>query len=201
MPLLQDTKYQTRNTKAGFTLIELMIAIVIVAVLATIGAVTYSTAQRSARVSKRVQDLKSIQTALELYKTANGFYPLQTAVNTCVDSSAMQTALVPNYMPAIPTDPSQNGTTNCYIYQSNGSAAAPLAPATEYKIKTNGNLQTTGEMTSNDFAQQNNMIDPQQDGSPGDCLISVSGATPGPSGLGGGIKSWALYSGSNACKF
>jgi prepilin-type N-terminal cleavage/methylation domain-containing protein len=51
----------------GFTLVELLIAVTILAILSSIGLVTYSSAQVSGRDSRRKQDLHSIATALSFY--------------------------------------------------------------------------------------------------------------------------------------
>ena len=56
----------------GFTLIELMIAISVVSILATIGIIMFSSTQKSARDAKRKGDLEDIKRALYLAKTANG---------------------------------------------------------------------------------------------------------------------------------
>jgi prepilin-type N-terminal cleavage/methylation domain-containing protein len=69
---------KTNLHKRGFTLIELLVTVVIVAVISTIGFVTYSQAQVFARDAKRKQDLKSVASALELYKTRYGHYPNTT---------------------------------------------------------------------------------------------------------------------------
>ena len=62
-------------SKRGFTLIELLVAISIIAIVSSIGFVSYSQAQKLARDGKRKQDLRAISTALELYKQANKRYP------------------------------------------------------------------------------------------------------------------------------
>lgn len=69
------TLYSLPHTKRGFTLIELLIAISIVAVIASIGFVSYSQAQASARDLRRKNDLQAIATALELYYQTNKRYP------------------------------------------------------------------------------------------------------------------------------
>lgn len=69
-----DLERQTTN-QPGFTLIELMVAISIVAILSTIGMTVYSKAQALARDSKRKEDLKSITIALELYYQKHQKYP------------------------------------------------------------------------------------------------------------------------------
>ncbi len=187
----QKTDDRSQNQKSGFTLIELMVVIAIIAILAAVGLVVYSTAQKNGRVSKRIQDLQSIQTALELFKGANGFYPNVTTAGSfvCLDSLTGVNSLVPNYMPQIPRDPIQSavGGTNCYKYTSDVGGGGPTA--TIYKAKT-----TIGatEMSPSDFAQQPQLVDPDSDGAADDnCVVTPAGGT-----------AWAVYSSTNtACNY
>ena len=59
----------------GFTLIELLVVVAIIGILATVVLGSLSDARAKARDAKRVNQLKSFQTALELYNLDNGFYP------------------------------------------------------------------------------------------------------------------------------
>lgn len=59
----------------GFTLIELMVSISIVAVLMAIGVVSYTQANRSARNARRASDMEQVRAALELYRNENPSYP------------------------------------------------------------------------------------------------------------------------------
>jgi|SRR5579884_3324218 len=91
----------------GFTLIELMVVISIIAIMAAVGLIVYSTAQQNGRDSKRVQDVQEIQKAVEEYYAINNSYP-----NNVVGT--LYSGIIPNalttYFQAnvIPTDP-QNG--------------------------------------------------------------------------------------------
>lgn len=71
------------STRAGFTIVELLIVIVVIAILAAIVVVAYNGIQARANDSRRVQDLKSIVKALEAYKVNTGAYP---AANSTVDT-------------------------------------------------------------------------------------------------------------------
>lgn len=51
----------------GFTILELLVVIGILAVLITAGTVSYSTSQKIARDARRLEDLKNIQNAFEQY--------------------------------------------------------------------------------------------------------------------------------------
>jgi prepilin-type N-terminal cleavage/methylation domain-containing protein len=64
-----------RNTKHGFTLVELLVVIGIIAVLVTVAMASYSTAQRKTRDGRRKADIHAIQVAYEqLYAETGSYY-------------------------------------------------------------------------------------------------------------------------------
>jgi len=67
--------------KLGFTIVELLIVIVVIAILAATSIVAYNGTQQRARDTKRVQDMNSIVKVLEVYKTINGNYPVHNYSN------------------------------------------------------------------------------------------------------------------------
>lgn len=112
--------------KKGFTLIELLVVIAIIAVLSTLSVVSLSSARQKSRDTRRVSDIRQIQTALEMYalNRTDGLYPVTSSANIkgfCLDD----TGLVPTcvgaiFMKKIPSNPSPNGTD--YIYSSDGTS-------------------------------------------------------------------------------
>ena len=118
----------------GFTLMELMIAIAIIAVLSTVGLVIYSKATSKGRDGKRIADLEEVKLALVQYRTVNnGKVCLQDpTTGTCSwrisffhpvygdpgsDPNVSLTAiLLPKYMQKIPHDPLYSGTVQDYAF-------------------------------------------------------------------------------------
>lgn len=89
-----------KNKKNGFTLFELLVSISIIAILTALASVAFSGAQKKARDSRRVQDIKAVQTAAEQYYSQSTFvYPASTDIAdwTTSDSQAI--------LNAFPVDP------------------------------------------------------------------------------------------------
>jgi type II secretion system protein G len=60
----------------GFTLIELLVVVAIIGVLATLVLSSLSNARSRSRDARRLADIRTIQTALEVYYVDNGVYPV-----------------------------------------------------------------------------------------------------------------------------
>lgn len=93
----------------GFTLLELLVVISIIGILVAIAAVSFSTAQKQGRDSRRRQDIKALQNAFEQYNAKNnGVYDLDC-----------DTMLVNNLQGPPPTDPqtgvSYTSTASCTL--------------------------------------------------------------------------------------
>ena len=148
----------------GFTLIELLVTITIISIISAVGFTTYTNAQIAGRDGRRKQDLKALQTALELYYQDNRYYPCspnngnwevstsanfnQLAHNS--DGANPGTAACPgpgvafgtNYINQTPIDPSRNTatpwSTGGYGYKSYYTAAtgAGCTPGQQYILVT-----------------------------------------------------------------
>lgn len=103
--------------KKGFTLIELLVVVAIMGLLSTLAVVALGSARLKARDSKRLSDLKQVQTALELYYTDNNAYPTAATAVTlgstnvaCLNASGFAaTGCASPYMGQVPTDPNSTG--------------------------------------------------------------------------------------------
>ncbi len=147
----------------GFTLIELLISVAIIAIISSVGFVSYSQSQMVARDAKRKQDLRAIATALEIYRQKNGQYPAETGgwilsnngSNPWITGGTPTTTLDRTYIPSVPKDPTNSPTSvcssdptgsGCYVYSyQNGNfnawntppwSGCPNAPASYYVLMT-----------------------------------------------------------------
>ncbi len=64
----------TKN-RLGFTMIELLVVVTIIAVLSAVGLVIFTNSARSSRDAKRKADLEAVRQALVLYRSDNSCYP------------------------------------------------------------------------------------------------------------------------------
>lgn len=83
----REAQAKRTHNQLGFTLIELMITITIIAIISAVGVVSYSQAQKIARDARRKQDLRTIATALEIYYLKNKRYPINNCQSVSVSVS------------------------------------------------------------------------------------------------------------------
>jgi general secretion pathway protein G len=121
--------------RKGFTLVELLVVMGIIAALAMIGGAAYISAQKRGRNARRLADIQQIRTALEMYRTDNGYYPKEAAA-LCDSSVGSDAAICPpttlgswdttngvakelssGYINSMPNDPLNNGS-YYFNYQS-----------------------------------------------------------------------------------
>ncbi|MFW5703260.1 MAG: competence type IV pilus major pilin ComGC [Patescibacteria group bacterium] len=72
---MNKSSKDTKSFKNAFTLIEILIAVAIIALLVILPILFFTRISASSRDDKRQTDLNSISSALESYKATNGVYP------------------------------------------------------------------------------------------------------------------------------
>lgn len=125
------------NKQRGFTIVELLLVIVVIAILSAIVIVAYNGVQLRARQAKAQSDISNVQKLVETHKAFNGTYPV-TAANLNPDwatttartdancAGGTQTA---DWVPGLTSSlPQSDGTAmgvgdypGCYIYASDGT--------------------------------------------------------------------------------
>lgn len=95
---------------SGFTLIEVMVVVVILGILAAIVIPKIMSRPEQARIVKVKQDIMAIQSALDLYKLDNSFYPstdqgLQALVTRPTEDPQPRNWKSDGYLQQLPVDP------------------------------------------------------------------------------------------------
>lgn len=116
-------KYKELDKNKGFTLVELLVVVSIIAILSVIGLTIFTSAQKNARDARRKADIDAIANAIETTRTPGTVY--YTSLPTNFSSGAVpmdnnNSASQTNYciktstgatVPALPT--AMNATGNC----------------------------------------------------------------------------------------
>ena len=125
----------------GFTMVELLVVMTIIAILVGISLVSFDNIRKSARDGKRKADLESVRSALEIYRTDCKTYPTDSEI--IFDGNSTLTGPADNaycanveYIAKVPSDTSPNAyyykkiSANSYIlcaHLENSTALAVVA--------------------------------------------------------------------------
>ena len=124
------------TSRRGFTIVELLMVIVVVAILASVTIVAYRGVQARARDSVKISTVNKLTKALEMYYLDNGRYPglqdgsgVEGACGSLTDNWGWcdrMKALTDALAPYLTTDPVSlssftTGTTYYYYYNSSGN--------------------------------------------------------------------------------
>ncbi len=110
---------------SGFTLIELMVTIAVIAIMATVSVTIFAGAQKNARDGKRKGDVDALMSSLEVNRSTTGYQSLKP--------SQFANGVVPV------TDSSAYN----YCYQSSANANIPADPANPDSTPLTTNWTTT----------------------------------------------------------
>jgi general secretion pathway protein G len=130
-----------RRFKAGFTLIELMIVIVILGLLAALVAPKFLKSGEEAKVTTTQVQMKNIEEALKLYKLHNSVFPTtEQGLKALVEKP--ETEPVPKnwkgpYMDEVPKDAWGND----FIYISDGKHFTLISPGPDGEEGTEDDIK------------------------------------------------------------
>ena len=131
----------------GFTLIELLVTIAILTLLVSVIAVSSVESSKKSRDTERQADLRTLQSAIELYKNKYGRYPAgcnnvnqwsgqQGTTYACGSGNTQYiVGLAPEFIAVLPMDKKLNGNNSGYIYRTNTNG-------TVFKLKAHRTVES-----------------------------------------------------------
>jgi general secretion pathway protein G len=137
--------------KSGFTLLEVLVAAVIVIVLTAAGVTSYTNVSRKSRDARRSSDFEQIRSALEMYRSDNGYYP-NIAGGSWTNMSNLTGVLVPAYIQRIPADP--RDIINYYQYRATNQSGGNYygyCLALRFESATGGNNCDTVSLPNENY--------------------------------------------------
>ena len=114
---IRKINYKNMNNK-GFTLIELLVVIAIIGVLSSLIMTSFTKIQQKSRDTRRFEDLKTIQKAIEMYNSDKGHFPREKdGANGKVGQGAGIDAMIAPYIKGVvPKDPRSADSSYYYYY-------------------------------------------------------------------------------------
>lgn len=135
MRKILNFQFSILKKQRGFTLIELLIVVAIIGILSALLSANFIGVRQRGRDAQRKSNLRQIQSALELYRSDQGSYPL--SIPNCGGQLTNGGSSV--YMQNIPCDPNKTS----YFYSSDGktySVTACLENTSDSEgVPSNGN--------------------------------------------------------------
>lgn len=149
----------TGGNQKGFTLVELMIVVAILALIAGVTVVLVINSLKDSRDSTRVQEIEAIAEALNYYALDNGNFPCESeGYNGMIGVGGSIDTVLEDYMATVPADPTHDGSDYFYYFDAyhgcNGGPETDVFIAlmvsnfeTDKYLDRHGNLEQACEYT------------------------------------------------------
>lgn len=82
------------STKRGFTVLELLVVVAIIGIVSAAALVLLSDTRARSRDARRLQDIRELEKALNLYYAENGNFPVSVSTTTLTGSDSLSNTLV-----------------------------------------------------------------------------------------------------------
>lgn len=109
---------KTSFNKRGFTFIEVLVAVAILAILASVALFSLQGPKQKARDTQRISDISSLKLALKMYSQVNNGYPLGGP--TIIGEGGSLDNPLSKYLAGSIADPLSDAT-HKYIYENSSS--------------------------------------------------------------------------------
>ena len=155
---------RSQKIRLGFTLIELLVVISLIGLLAVMILASMSTARAKARDARRIEDMKQLTNALNLYYADKGTYPAVSGTEAgCTPAIGWDCShlggdfipdLVPKYISQMPIDPVNSDAYHYMYYRGTGPIYSCAAGKGKYVLGISG-FETSPGYSNPNFCNPN----------------------------------------------
>lgn len=154
------------NARRGFTVVELMVVIIVIALLTTIVTLGYRSVQMNARDNKRASDITAFRSALEKFYDQHGVYPPGCHESPCASTYITNNTIVPQLnsstsfttakqaLPSLPTgfgDPSTDNSSSPFLLWSGAATSTRKYFYFGGGVGTSSSMGSTNKSASSQF--------------------------------------------------
>jgi len=105
--------------KKGFSLIEIIVSLGIIAIIATAATLNFTNQRVKSREARRIQDVGTIASALRSYEASGQDLPISPNNNQKVDSGVLTPVVTAGFLNEIPKDPLPGGSDGVHLFCEN----------------------------------------------------------------------------------
>jgi len=142
-----------KQKKCGFTLMELLVVITIIAVMMAGAIISYSSITTRSRDSKRKSDIEQIRQALEMYRADNLVYPVCAGTGALDVTCLSSVAGFSSYLTTIPSDP-KSSSGFAYYYQNPTTTTYCLTMFSEVETQPGSGCASVTAPSTNSYIYQ-----------------------------------------------
>lgn len=93
------------ENEKGLSLLEVLLALTIMSIVATVGFASFTNSLRRSRDTRRQADLEMVRGALEIYRADENIYPTGAGIGSDFAETITTLRGPPSYINSTPTDP------------------------------------------------------------------------------------------------
>lgn len=136
------------NSKLGFTLLELLVVVAIIAVVGLFASYSITASRQKSHDTARISALRSLSAAIDLYRS-DAYGKIPQAVSSLEVSLGTLQAIHGSFLDgSVPTDPDSSRTgESSYVYCSNSDRTKYLLMAKLEKLEAGANGTLTGGLS------------------------------------------------------
>jgi general secretion pathway protein G len=139
-PSQSPLRFSRKRSHLGFTLVEMLLVLVILATLAAIVIPKFAGRSQQAKITAAKSQISSIEIALDAFEVDNGYYPKSGGLDELINQPANASGWKGPYLKNIPPDPWGSNYTYDYPGKHNPNGYDLMSPGPDGRANTDDDI-------------------------------------------------------------